>query len=138
MFMNKPSSKVSAKVNAKGRKTICFVSRHPGAQEWLRDQIDLPGDCVDVLTHLDVRTVQPGDLVIGTLPVQLIASICARGARYLHIAFDMPPSKRGQELSAAELVLLHARLVEFRAQAIASPAALPFTFALDAARDMRQ
>lgn len=68
--------------------------------------------------HLDPAQVQAGDTVIGTLPIQLAAQICARGAAYWHLSLEMPANKRGQELSAAELEALGASLQRFNVQII--------------------
>ncbi len=88
-----------------------FLSRHPGAVEWARRQ----GLVVDQwLTHLEVAQVQPGDTVIGTLPIHLAAQVCARGGRYLHLSLDVPPQWRGRELTADELEAAGARLEGFR------------------------
>lgn len=88
-----------------------FLSRHPGAVEWARRQ----GLAVDHwLAHLDVAQVQPGDTVIGTLPIHLAARVCARGGRYLHLSLDVPPEWRGRELTADELERAGARLEGFR------------------------
>ncbi len=58
--------------------TTWFVSRHPGALDWARQQ----GLAVDRwVPHLEPADVQPGDTVAGTLPVQLASKVCARGAR---------------------------------------------------------
>ncbi|MCK6426804.1 MAG: CRISPR-associated protein Csx16 [Burkholderiaceae bacterium] len=87
-----------------------FLSRHPGAIEWARRQ----GLGVDQwLAHLDVAQVQPGDTVIGTLPIHLAAQVCARGGRYLHLSLDVPPQWRGRELTADELEAAGARLEGF-------------------------
>jgi CRISPR-associated protein Csx16 len=89
-----------------GHRTF-FLSRHPGAVDWARRQ----GLAVDHwLAHLDVAQVQPGDTVIGTLPIHLAAQVCARGGRYLHLSLDMPAELRGRELSADELERAGARL----------------------------
>lgn len=77
-----------------------FVSRHPGALEWMR-RIGPPFD--HHVTHLDPDKVQPGDRVIGSLPVNLAADICARGAQYWNLSLRLTESDRGRELSAAEL-----------------------------------
>ena len=88
--------------------TIWFVSRHPGAQEWARRQ----GLVVDRwVTHLEsIESVAPDDTVAGTLPVQIAARICARGACYLHLSVDLPAHARGKELNADELEHYGARL----------------------------
>ncbi|BCX88945.1 CRISPR-associated protein Csx16 [Methylomarinovum tepidoasis] len=96
-------------------RTTFFVSRHPGAVEWARRQglrIDRQVD------HLDVEEIQPGDTVIGTLPVHLAAQVCRRGARYLHLSLEIPPEARGRELSAEELDKYGARLEEYEIRKI--------------------
>jgi len=91
--------------------TTFFVSRHPGAQEWARAE----GLAVDqVLDHLDLALVQPGDRVLGSLPVNLAAAVCARGGRYLHLSLELPRDWRGRELSAADLKALGARIEEYQ------------------------
>jgi CRISPR-associated protein Csx16 len=95
--------------------TTFFVSRHPGAADWARGQglaIDRP------VLHLDPAEVGPGDTVIGTLPVNLAAAVCARGACYLHLTLDLPPDWRGRELSAADMAACGARLEAYRVEHI--------------------
>ncbi|MDR3352276.1 MAG: CRISPR-associated protein Csx16, partial [Zoogloeaceae bacterium] len=48
--------------------TTYFVSRHPGALEWMRKN-RIPFD--DHVAHLDIERIHPGDTVIGSLPVNL-------------------------------------------------------------------
>ena len=93
--------------------TTWFVSRHPGALHWMRQH----GTAFDRhVPHLDPAQVQPGDTVIGTLPVNLAAQVCARGAAYWHLTLEMPAESRGRELSAAELLTLGATLQCFHVQ----------------------
>lgn len=95
--------------------TTYFISRHPGAIAWAEQE----GFHVDTqLTHFDAENVKPGDTVIGTLPVNLIADVNARGGRYLHLALDLPADQRGKELSAADMRAFGARLEEFAAQRV--------------------
>jgi CRISPR-associated protein Csx16 len=90
--------------------TLYFVSRHPGAQEWAREE----NIAVDALVeHLDPAIVMPGDTVIGSLPVNLAAEVCERGARYLHLSLELPLGSRGRELSAQDMRQCGARLEEF-------------------------
>jgi len=100
--------------------TVLFISRHPGAIEWATQQrltIDR------FLTHLDPGVVRQGDTVIGTLPIHLAAQVCEQGARYFHLALDLPDEMRGRELSVEEIAARNARLVEFAIQSI--PCATP-------------
>lgn len=90
--------------------TIYFISRHPGAIAWARQQkleIDR------LLSHLDPAMLQPGDWVIGTLPVNLAAEVCARGGRYFNLSLNLRPEQRGKELNLEELLAAQARLEEF-------------------------
>jgi len=90
--------------------TTWFVSRHSGALEWAARQ----GVRVDrQVAHLDTGELKAGDTVIGTLPVNLAAAVCARGARYLNLSLDLPESARGRELTADELERFGARLEPF-------------------------
>jgi CRISPR-associated Csx2 family protein len=92
-----------------GRRIM--VTRHAGAEQWLARQ----GINADrVLAELDPDMVEPGDLVIGTLPVHLAAAVGERGGRFWHLAMDVPLPRRGDSLSAEEMTRYGARLVEYR------------------------
>ena len=95
--------------------TVYFITRHPGAVAWAHNE---GIDAAKVIDHLDVTTIQPGDTVIGTLPVNLAAQVCARGARYLHLSLELPPDMRGKELTAEDMRRLGARLEAFHVQTI--------------------
>ena len=91
--------------------TTWFVSRHPGAIEWATRH----GLAVDrFVHHLDQALVCGGDTVMGSLPVNLAAAVCERGARYLHLSVELPEQLRGKELSADQLDRLGARLEEYQ------------------------
>lgn len=90
--------------------TCYFISRHPSASLWLAQQ----GIHVDQhLPHLDAVELQPGDRVIGTLPLQLAARVCEQGAYYWHLTLEVPRHLRGQELSVAQMENCRARLERF-------------------------
>lgn len=95
-----------------GVMRVILVSRHAGLVEWVKNK----GFVVDKhFTHLDVKDVQNGDVIIGTLPVQMIASICKKGAKYYHLEITLPEALRGKELSASKLDKLGADLVSYKA-----------------------
>ena len=90
--------------------TTYLISRHPGAIEWAGKQ----GLAIDTFaSHLDPAVVQAGDTIIGSLPVNLAAQVCAAGAAYWHLSLELPSEQRGRELSAADLRVLGARLEPF-------------------------
>jgi CRISPR-associated protein Csx16 len=92
------------------RRATYFVTRHSGARDWAVEQ----GFEVDeMLDHLDLERVRPGDTVIGSLPVNLAAEVCSRGGRYLHLSIDLPRERRGTELTAEDMRALGARLQEY-------------------------
>lgn len=91
--------------------SIYFVTRHPGAHDWAAAE----GLQVDALVpHLDPAIIEPGDQVIGSLPVNLAAQVCKRGGRYLHLSLDLPPALRGQELGVEQMRDCNARIEEYR------------------------
>lgn len=93
--------------------TTYFISRHPGAAEWAESE----GFHIDQrLAHFDVATVQPGDVVLGTLPISLVAAVNARGGRYFHLTLELPAEARGRELSADDMRDFGARLEAYSAR----------------------
>ncbi len=90
-----------------------FVSRHPGAVRWAAAQ----GITVDrVVDHLELSEIRAGDIILGTLPVQLAAEVCEIGAKYFHLSLQLPPQQRGRELSADDMVRMGAYLKEYCVQ----------------------
>lgn len=98
--------------------TTWIVTRHPGALAWLKR---FAWEQPRVEVHLDVKHVVPGDHVVGTLPIQLVAELQARGAHYFHLTFDTPAGMRGQELSAEQLDAFGVRLQAYAAVALELP-----------------
>ena len=87
-----------------------FITRHPGAISWARQQ----GICVDLqLAHLDINRIQAGDSVIGSLPVNLAADVCQRGAEYIHLSMALPEEWRGRELSLEQMQACGAKLERY-------------------------
>lgn len=89
--------------------SVYFVSHHAGAHAWA----DRHGIVAQVVPHFDPAMVQPGDVVLGTLPVHLAAEVCAAGGRYLHLEMDVPSRLRGQELTADIMEELGAIITEY-------------------------
>jgi CRISPR-associated protein Csx16 len=93
--------------------TTWFISRHPGAVQWAQRQ-NLHID--RYVVHLNPTQIEAGDTVIGSLPVNLAAKVCSRGARYLHLSLELPAHLRGRELSSDQLNELGARVQEYRVE----------------------
>ena len=94
--------------------TDWIVTRHTGTVDWMRAR----GIAGRVVAHLDPADIGPGDTVHGTLPVNLVADITARGARYNHLVLTLPLAQRGTELTCADLDRAGATLVAYEARRI--------------------
>jgi CRISPR-associated protein Csx16 len=93
--------------------TTYFITRHPGAREWAKQK----GIKVDEhLTHLDIDMLKAGDTLIGSLPINLAAEVCQKGAFYIHLSLNIPEHLRGLELSATQLQQYGAELECFNLQ----------------------
>lgn len=87
-----------------------LVTRHPGAIQWIHNSgIIVDSHC----DHLDINEINKGDVVIGVLPVNLAAEVCARGGKYLHICMELPQVARGKELSSGEMAQFNATIKGF-------------------------
>lgn len=91
--------------------TTYFITRHPGAVDWAQSQ----GIHYDQHTEhlLAMDQLKAGDVVIGTLPINMVFELNSRGVRYQHLALDIPRELRGIELSAEQLSQCQARLEEY-------------------------
>lgn len=89
--------------------TTLLISRHPSAIAWVKSKVKVD----KVLTHLtddDLAALAADDTVIGTLPINLAADVCAKGATFVYLSLNTPPELRGAELSLAQMDELGARL----------------------------
>ena len=87
-----------------------LVGRHDGARDWF-ERRDVNRD--ELIPHLDVEIVEPGDVVVGTLPVNLAAEVCSRGGRYVHLSMRVPAEFRQRELTPEQMDEFGATLEEF-------------------------
>ena len=95
--------------------TTFFISRHPGAIEWVNQQ----GIAIDRFeAHLHLDDVAAGDTVVGTLPIPMVFALSQKGVRYLHLSVELPASFRGQELSAEQMMALGASLQGYKVEAL--------------------
>ena len=87
-----------------------FVTRHAGAIAWALSQGFAHAE---MTPHFDPEMVEREDIVLGTLPVHLIAEVNLRGGVYHHLILDLPAEARGKELTAEDMVAYGARLQRF-------------------------
>lgn len=96
--------------------TTYLVTRHAGTRNWARAKArlgKLPFVIDEVIEHLDPERLQAGDVVVGTLPVGVAAQLHKRKIAFWSLDIDVPPQRRGQELSATELAGFKARLTRY-------------------------
>lgn len=97
--------------------TTYFITRHQGAANWARQE----GIAFEqLLDHLDPTKISCGDVVIGSLPVNLAAEVCQLGGRYFHLDMQLPRHLRGIELSAEQIREVGARIQEYRIEPVFS------------------
>lgn len=92
-----------------------FVSRHLGALHWMQ-QNNIHFD--EHVAHLDPTLIQAGDVIIGSLPINLAAQICSAGAAYWNLSLCIPAHMRGKELSAEDLRQFGATLERYEIVAV--------------------
>ena len=91
------------------------MSRHVGAIAWAKRKTLTIDRWV---AHLNPAEVEARDIVIGSLPVNLAAEICERGAHYFHLSIRVPPEWRGRELSMTEMKSISAELKAFHVEPV--------------------
>jgi len=97
--------------------TTYFISRHSGAVEWAKEQ----NFSVDKwISHLDNEQIVSGDIVVGTLPVNIAADLILKGARYFSLNLALSAADRGIELTKEDLYRLKAELVEYQIQKVSN------------------
>lgn len=91
-----------------------IITRHVGAVEWMRrHHPDLMRGATEIMPHADrafFDKLEPGDVVVGVLPLPLIAEVCKKGAAFYALNISLPQSMRGMELSADDMERLGASI----------------------------
>lgn len=91
--------------------TAYFITRHTGALSWAEaNQVQYD----EHLLHLhDLSFLKSGDVIIGTLPINIVYQINQMGVRYIHLSLEIPPKLRGIELNVEQLNECKATLEAF-------------------------
>lgn len=104
-------SKSSFSTSTASSSCCWFVSRHQAAIDWVRSQ-NIKVDYF--VEHLGAND-QPkaGDIVIGNLPVHIIARLNHQGVRFMNLQIHVSPEQRGKELNLQEFEQTLPSLTEF-------------------------
>lgn len=102
--------------------TIHIITAHPAARDYvLAELINEPG-ALEMHTKVEdsfFETLNAGDKVYGSLPVNLAARVCAAGAEYHHLTQDfVPPEWRGRVLEFYEFLTLNPQIKQFKVTAV--------------------
>lgn len=98
---------------------VLLVSRHSAARAWILAQ-GLP--ITRVTHHLaDDHGLVAGDMVVGTLPIQVVAQLNQQGIHYVHLSLTVKESLRGKELSTEDMDACQAKLEPFSVKAMLWP-----------------
>lgn len=90
---------------------ILAIVRHSAAKEWLCDKF--PHDSVEVISHYTDGMEEGFDVVVGILPVPLIANLNKKEIRFLLLTMNIPESLRGVELTKQQMIDCGASLEEY-------------------------
>jgi len=81
-----------------------IVTRHDATIQWIQSIIDEDAKVVPHLKDEDIKKMKEGDKVYGILPLHLIIRLLQKGVEYYGIVLpNVPPEKRGQELSLSQI-----------------------------------
>lgn len=97
--------------------TTYFITRHQGALDWAKNNNVHFDVHLEHLLSLD--ELKSGDVIIGTLPINIVSQINDIGVDYVHLSLDIPPQLRGVELSAKDLEQCKASLQRFYVKKLA-------------------
>lgn len=95
---------------------VIFVSGHEGAHRLARIAVrngKLPFKIDKHFTHIEAGDLKSGDMVIGNLPLRMLATFKERGIGYLSIDMEAQPEERGHDLGATHMAARSAALREY-------------------------
>ena len=89
------------------------VTRHQAVVQWLESNGLSETEMVSHFTHEHIHSLRYGDVVIGILPLHILAILTSMGVRYLHVDMNVPPEYRGMEITAEMMDRFGAKLSEY-------------------------
>jgi len=78
---------------------VVIVSRHEGTISLLKKRFP----DAEVVGHLSDPATYKDCLIIGNLPINMIAELLQNNNRFVLVALNVPPELRGKELNEEEL-----------------------------------
>ncbi len=78
---------------------VVIVSRHEGTISLLKKRFP----DAEVVSHLSDPAAYKDCLIIGNLPIHMIAELLQNNNRFVLVALNVPPELRGKELNEEEL-----------------------------------
>lgn len=91
---------------------VLAITRHPAAQNWIAKRIQ--GAEIVATTHYQAGQEAGFDLVVGILPINLVADLNEKGVAFQMLTMDnIPEDLRGKELTEEQMDSLNAKLEGF-------------------------
>ncbi len=103
--------------------TIKIITRHQNSIPVIKELLvekGIDGE-VKVLSHFNgeaLNAVKDGDILVGILPINLIADINKKGGRFFALTMIIPAELRGVELSEEQVRDLNPSLQEYQVVAL--------------------
>ena len=96
--------------------TTYLITRHEGTRIWAEAKArhgQLPFTIDRTLDHLDLSILKKGDVVVGTLPIRMVAELQAKGVKFWSLDIETPPAERGKELTGVQVYRLGGRFARY-------------------------
>ena len=99
-----------------------IINRHPATVEWFKHTYRVQATTLDYLDEQSLTLIKNGDTLLGNLPLQEIAKLCAKGVNYYEIRIPVaqPTRLRGQELNLEQLKQHPPVLTQYVVQSISN------------------
>lgn len=78
---------------------VVIVSRHPATVNLLKSKYP----DAEIISHMTEDNIPSNALVIGNLPIEMIAKVLEKGNRFVSVVLNIPQELRGKELNEEEL-----------------------------------
>ena len=85
------------------KEEVLIVSRHPATVRFIKSLF--PSDFFEVKTveHIDKPEEVKEGIVVGNLPLPLIAKLLKNGKKFIYVNMEIPQELRGKELDDEEV-----------------------------------